>query len=101
MMTVFFWTKYLPSGIKRLTPQEDIRMTKSNPKTIWSLLPDMQWRFVAKVRIFPLHDLGHGEIASADEDHVAKTGIVDGRTVGMTHGFVSHAAQAHVECFFS
>ena len=57
----------------------------------------MQQRFSAKVRIIPLYDFGHGEIAASDENDVTKMGIVDGRAVGVTDGLENLSAQTHVE----
>ena len=99
MTILLLWTRLLPSGIKRLMLHEDMTKAMSIPMTICSLLPDMQHRFSAKVRIFLLYDLGHGEIAAADEDHIVEMRIIDGRTVGMTDGLEYLSAQTHVEGF--
>ena len=59
----------------------------------------MQCRFSAKVRIFRLYDLGHSEIAAADEDYIIEMRVVDGGTVGMTDRLKHLATQAHVKGF--
>ena len=93
MTVLLLWTRLLPSGIKRLILHEDMKMATNNVIIImiWNLLPDMQRRFAAKVRIIRLHDLGHSEIASANKDYITEMGIVDGGTVSMADGFIGHA----------
>ena len=63
---------------------EDKNTATNNTMMIWNLLPDMQCRFAAKVRIIRLHDLSHCEIAATDEDYISEMRIVDGGAVGMT-----------------
>ena len=59
----------------------------------------MQHGFSAKVRNFLLYDLGHGEIAAADEDDIIEMRVVDSGTVGMADGLKHLSAQTHVESF--
>ena len=50
---------------------------QANEKNMVLFAEHWEGIFGAKLRIFPLHHFGNGEIASADEDDVTKMGVVD------------------------
>jgi len=99
MTTLLLLTRYLSSGTKWSNAHELSRRTNVAKTMICSRLPCKDCDFAAKVIIIPLHDLGHGEIATADENHVAEMGVIDSGTVGVADGFKYLSAQTHVKGF--